>query len=167
VAGNQNTPAASSPSSDFVTSFDAFNKQLERLKFLKASQGRIAPEDIEALREATRHLAESGRPPDDARKAVEQALSDQYALATELSQDAPPETHDALQDLASVTQKAGNDLGILISSPTPTEPPAATATPVETPAPTDTPTPTAPPSETPAPTEAPTPTPTPPLQAPE
>ena len=167
AAGNQNTPAASSPSSDFVTSFDAFNKQLERLKSLKASQGQIAPEVIEALRQAKTRLAESGQPPDDARQAVEQALNEQYALSLELGENAPQETQDALQDLASVTQKAGNDLDIPISSPTPTEPPAATATPVETPAPTDRPTPTVPPSETPAPTEAPTPTPTPPLQAPE
>ena len=146
AAGNQNTPAASSPAPDFVASFEAFNDQLARLKSLN---GRIAPEDIIAAREATERLADSEPPDDEARQGVEQALNEQYALSLEV---------DALQDLASVTESAANDLGVPIATPT------LAPTDVATPAPTEVATPT-PLQATPSPTPSeppPTPAATPP-----
>ncbi len=153
-------PATTSPAAraEFAASLEEFQKQLDRVRAL---QGRVALEDIEALRQATTRLAESGQPPDDeSRQAVEDALNEQYALSLSLGEIAPPEQRDELQELASVTKNAANTLDVDLSTPTPvaTDQPAAIGTP------TDTPTPTGPATEPPVPPETPTPTPTPPLQ---
>lgn len=153
-------PATASPAAraEFAASLEEFQKQLDRVRAL---QGRVALEDIEALRQATTRLAESGQPPDDeSRQAVEDALNEQYALSLSLGETAPPEQRDELQELASVTKNAANTLDVDLSTPTPvaTDQPAAIGTP------TDTPTPTGSATEPPVPPETPTPTPTPPLQ---
>jgi len=162
---HQSSPASSpTRDSEFVANLNSFQNTLTFIKE-KAARGELSESDLRALRDATAKLIPPAEPLDDlTRQEVENALSDSLVFAAQLSVSPPPGTEDDLQDLASVTQKAANDLGIDIPMPTPTEPPAAAPTPAETAQPTETPVRTAPPADTPAPTEAPAPTPTPPLQ---
>lgn len=164
VVGNKSTPTAAAPASDdFVANFNDFTDTLNRLKQTVLADGRIAPEDIAALRDATSRLAQSGQPPYDDRQAVEDALIQQVDVLTGLSDDGY-----AVQDILSVITKAANDwdIPIFAATSTPTDQPVDTATPTPgTPEATDAPTPTGAPTDTPAPTAEPTPTP--PLQSPE
>ena len=147
----------------FAANLSEFQAALERAKS-RAARGLVSPEDIQSLRDATNRLRESGEPPDDqSRSETEQALSDQYAFAIEQAQVVPDDQQDDMQELASITKKAADDLGVAIP---PVFPPQPTPQPTETPTPTLTPTetPVPPPAtDTPVP-EEPTPTPTPPLQ---
>lgn len=162
-AGNLGTPSPAAGQADFVANFETFKDTLDRIRE-KARRGEVSPSDIAELRNVTSLLGESGQLADPAKKKeVEQALTDQLVLATQLSESPPPGTEDELQELASVTQKAANDLGIELPAPSPSPEPAATDTPTPDPVSSATPAPT-PRTETPAPTPAPTPTATPSLQ---